>query len=150
MSDLADVDLTGRQLERIALEEGDQLRQARDEQVADFQNHRFLPPTDVAPKLAVVSIDAGRYQTRAEGQGLGIHDPAWCEDKVADLVTMSTQSHAQDPHPELPRCFTKKPAVVELVQGITAQGTLADVIDPSADEPGPLAVCEPAQAEPER
>jgi hypothetical protein len=115
LSDLAEVDLSGRQLGRIALEMGDQLREARDQQVADFQNHRLLPETELAPKLAVVSIDGGRYQTRSEGQGLGIHDPAWREDKVADLVTMSTQSHAEDPHPELPRCFTKKKEVVELV-----------------------------------
>lgn len=150
LSDLAEVDLSGRQLGRIALEVGDQLREARDQQVADFQNHCLLPETELAPKLAVVSIDGGRYQTRSEGQGLGIHDPAWREDKVADLVTMSTQSHAEDPHPELPRCFTKKKEVVELVQGITSQGALADVIDPSADEPAPLAVFEPAADEPER
>jgi len=150
LSDLAEVGLSGRQLGRIALEVGDQLREARDQQVADFQNRRLQSETEVAPKLAVVSIDGGRYQTRSEDQGLGIHDPAWREDKVADLVTMSTESHAKDPHPELPRCFTKKKEVVELVQGITSQGALADVIDPSADEPVPLAVFEPAEDEPER
>lgn len=143
-SDWAEVDLSGRQLGRIALEVGDELLAARDQRVDDFQSHRLLPETDVAPKLAVVSLDGGRYQTRAEDRGRGIHDPAWREDKVADLVTMSTQSHVDDPHPELPRCFTKKKEVVELVQGITSQGALADVIDPSAEEPIPLGVFEPA------
>ena len=66
------------------------------------------------------------------------------EDKVADLVTMSTQKHAEDPHPQLPRCFTHKKAVVELVQGITSQGALADVIDPTAEEPASLGIFEPA------
>jgi hypothetical protein len=144
LADLAEVDLSGRQLGRIALEVGDQLRQARDQQVADFQDHRWVPETDVAPKLAVVSLDGGRYQTRAAGQGRGIHDPAWREDKVADLVTMSTRSHAEDPHPALPRCFTHQKAVVELVQGIASQGALADLIDPTAEGPGPLGVFEPA------
>src|SRR5262249_41627392 len=146
VSDLAEVNLSGRQLGRIALEVGDGLREARDQQTEDFQGHRFRPETDVAPKLAVVSLDGGRYQTRAEGQGRGIHDPAWREDKVADLVTMSTRSHAEDPHPELPRCFPQKKEVVELVQGITSQGALADVIDPSVEEPVPLEVFEPAAA----
>jgi hypothetical protein len=143
--DLAEVNFSGRQVGRIALEVGEQLRESRDQQVDDFQSHHLVAETDVAPKLAVVSLDGGRYQTRSQGQGRGIHDPAWREDKVADLVTMSTQSHADDPHPELPRCFTQKKAVVELVQGITSQGALADVIDPTAEEPVPLTIFEPAQ-----
>ena len=71
LSDLAEVDFSGRQLGRIAHEVGEQLREVRDQQVDDFQNHRLVPETDVAPKLAVVSIDGGRYQTRSEGQGPG-------------------------------------------------------------------------------
>ena len=145
MSDLAEAALSGRQLGRIAHEVGEQLEESRDQRVADFQAHRLVPETDVAPKLAVVSIDGGRYQTRAEGQGPGAHEVAWREDKVADLVTMSTRSHAEDPHPELPRCFTQKKGVVELVRGITSQGALADVIDPTAEESVPLTVFEPAQ-----
>jgi hypothetical protein len=144
LSDLAEVALSGRQLGRIAHEVGDQLREARDQRVAEFQDHRLVPETDVAPKLAVVSIDGGRYQTRTEGRGPGAHESAWREDKVADLVTMSTRSHADDPHPELPRCFTRKKEVVELVQGISSQGALADVIDPTAEESVPLTVFEPA------
>ena len=150
LSDLAEVDISGRQVGRIAHELGEQLRAARDQQVDDFQGRRLLPQTTVAPKLAVVSIDGGRFQARSEGRGPGVYDPAWREDKVADLVTMSTQSHDQDPHPDLPRCFTKKKDVVELVQGITAQGALADVIDPTAEEPAPLTVFEPAAGQPDR
>jgi hypothetical protein len=150
LSDLAEVDISGRQVGRIAHELGEQLRQERDQQVDDFQGHRLVAQTTVAPKLAVVSIDGGRFQVRSEGRGLGVHDPAWREDKVADLVTMSTQSHDQDPHPDLPRCFTKEKDVVELVQGITSQGALADVIDPTAEQPVPLTVFEPAEDQPDR
>jgi hypothetical protein len=149
LSDLAAVDLSGRQVGRIAHELGEQLRDARDQQVNDFQDHRLVPETDVAPQLAVISLDGGRYQIRSEGQGPGVHDPAWREDKVADLVTMSTRSHDQDPHPELPRCFTRKNEVVELVQGITAQGALADVIDPTAEPTVPLTVFQPAEDRPD-
>ena len=145
MSDLAEVALSGRQLGRIAHEVGEQLEESRDQRVADFQAHRLVTETDVAPKLVVVSIDGGRYQTRSQGQGPGAHQVAWREDKVADLVTMRTRSHAEDPHPELPRCFTQKKGVVELVRGITSQGALADVIDPTAEESVPLTVFEPAQ-----
>ena len=149
VADLAEVAISDRQVGRIAHDVGDQLRQARDQQVDDFQGRRLVPRTTVAPKLAVVSVDGGRFQTRTEGQGPGVHAPAWREDKVADLMTMSTRSHAQNPHPELPRCFTQKEAVVELVQGITSQGALADVIDPTAEEAVPLTVFAPAEDLPE-
>jgi hypothetical protein len=148
LADLAEVDFSGRQVGRIAHELGEQLRQARDQQVADFQDHGLVPETDVAPKLAVISIDGGRYQTRSQGEGPGVHDPAWREDKVADLVTMSTHSHTEDPHPELPRCFTQKKDVVELVQGITAQGALADVMESTAAETVPLSVFPPPEDHP--
>jgi hypothetical protein len=148
VADLAEVDISDRQVGRIAHEVGEQLRQARDQQVDDFQSHRLVPQTIVAPKLAVVSIDGGRLQTRSEGQGPGVHDSAWREDKVASLATMSTQSHDHDPHPELPQCFTKKKEVVELVQGITSQGALADVIDGTVEEAVPLAVFQPVEDEP--
>ena len=149
VADLAEVAISDRQVGRIAHDVGEQLRQARDQQVDDFQGRRLVPRTTVAPKLAVVSVDGGRFQTRTEGQGPGVHDPAWREDKVADLVTMSTRSHDQDPHPELPRCFTQNEAVVELVPGITSQGALADVIDPTAEEAVPLTVVAPAEHLPE-
>jgi hypothetical protein len=149
LSDLAEVAISGRQVGRIAHEVGEQLQQARDQQVDEFQSHRLVPQTIVAPKLAVVSIDGGRFQTRSEDQGPGVHNPAWREDKVANLATMSTPSHDHDPHPELPRCFTKKKEVVELVQGITSQGAMADVIDATVEEPAPLAIFEPAEDQPE-
>jgi hypothetical protein len=150
LSDLAEVDISGRQMGRIAHELGEQLREVRDQQVNDFEAHRLVPQTTVSPKLAVVSVDGGRLQVRSEDRGLGVHDPTWREDKVADLVTMSTQSHERDPHPDLPHCFTKKKDVVELVQGITSQGALADVIDPTADQTMPLTVFEPAEGDLDR
>jgi hypothetical protein len=147
--DLAEVRISGRQVGRIALEVGEQLRQVGDHRVEQFRSKQAKPESSVVHRLAVVEIDGGRLQTRSEepGKGPGIHDPAWREDKIADLLTMSTQSHDQDPHPELPRCFTKKREVVELIQGISGQGALADVIEATAGEPPELTVFEPAEVE---
>ena len=142
LADLAEVTISGRQTGRIAHEVGEELRRARDQQVEAFQADRLRPEVAVAPKLAVVEIDGGRVQTRAEDQGCGVHDPAWREDKIAHLMTMTRPSHDHDPHLELPRCFTEKKSVVELVQGLTSQGALADVVDATAVEPIPLAVFE--------
>jgi hypothetical protein len=150
LADEAEITISGRQVGRIAHGLGAELEDVRDRRVEDFQNKQATPEVSVVPRLAAVFVDGGRLQTRSEepGQGPGIHDPAWREDKVANLLTMSTQSHDQDPHPELPRCFTKKREVVELVQGIAGQGALADVVEAAADEPPVLTVFEPAEEKP--
>jgi hypothetical protein len=148
--DEAEIRISGRQVGRIAHEIGEQLRQTRDQRVDAFRSQQARPEVTVAPRLAVVSVDGGRLCTRSEapGQGPGVHQPAWREDKIADLVTMSTQSHDADPHPELPQCFTKKKTVVELVQGVAGQGALADVIQEGDEGPAVLAMIEPADDPP--
>jgi len=149
LADEAELTISERQLGRIAHEVGEQLKQTREQLVDDFQNHRATPEAPVVPRLACVSVDGGRLQTRSEGSGRGpgVHAAAWREDKVASLLTMTTTSHDEDPHPDLPRCFTKKLEVVELVQGISGQGAQADVIDASC--PPALAVFEPSEDKPE-
>jgi len=149
LTDEAEVQISGRQAGRIAHEVGEQLRHDRERRVAEFQNNQAKPEAPVAPGLAVVAVDGGRLQTRSEvpGQGPGVHDPAWREDKVANLLTMNTQSHDRDPHPELPRGFTRKKSVVEVVQGITGQGALADVIEPGGEGSPALALFDPAEEE---
>jgi hypothetical protein len=151
LADEAEVRVGARHLGRIAHEVGGQLRDERDRRVEQFQSKTMTAEVPVAPRLAVVAVDGGRLQTRSEesGRGPGAHDPAWREDKVANLVTMSTECHDDDPHPELPRCFTKKRQVVELVQGIAGQGALADVIEATAEEPPPLAVFDPTEESPD-
>ena len=150
LADEAEIHVSERQVGRIAHEVGEQLRRDRDQRVEDFQDRKGVHEVPVAPRLAAVSVDGGRLQTRCEqpGQGAGVHNPAWREDKVADLVTMSTQIHDHDPHPDLPRCFTKKHEVVELVQGVTGQGALADVVDPADDEAKSLTIFTPAEEAP--
>lgn len=149
LNDEAEIAISDRQVGRIAHEVGDQLRDQRDRRVEASREGSAAPEVSVAPRLAAVFVDGGRLQTRTEepGRGAGAHDPAWREDKVANLLTMHTEVHEQDPHPELPRCFTKKREVVELVQGVSGQGALADVIDPGEEVPPDLTVFEPAADE---
>lgn len=151
LADEAEIRVGARHLVRIAHEVGGQLRDERDRRVEEFRSTAVTPEVPVAPRLAVVAVDGGRLQTRSEGpgRGPGAHDPAWREDKVANLVTMSTQCHDKDPHPELPRCFTKKRQVVELVQGVAGQGALADVLEATAEGPPPLAALEPTEETPD-
>jgi hypothetical protein len=150
LADEAEVDISSRQAGRIAHEIGAQLLRDRDRRVEQFRNKQATPESSLVPRLAAVFVDGGRVRTRSEepGQGPGVHNPAWREDKVADFVTMSTESHDLDPHPELPRCFAQKHAVVELVQGIAGHGALADVIEAGGDDPPALTVFESGEDEP--
>lgn len=151
LADGAEIKISGRQVGRIAHEIGEQLREVRDRQVDEFQNKQATPESSVAPRLAVVCVDGGRLNTRSEelGKGPGVHGHAWREDKVANLVTMSTKCHDNDPHPELPKCFTKKKQVVELVQGVARQGALADVVENGPEGHPVLTVHEPPGPEDE-
>jgi hypothetical protein len=152
LADEAEIDVSSRQAGRIAHEIGAQLQHDRDQRVERFRNQQATPESPLIPRLAAVYVDGGRLRTRscAPGQGPGVHDPAWREDKVADFVTMSTETHDHDPHPELPRCFTQKREVVELVQGITGQGAVSDVIETSDEDSPALSVFEPIEDEPKR
>jgi hypothetical protein len=148
--DQAEIKISDRQLGRIAHEVGEQLQNDRDRRVAAFQTKQATPEAPVVPRLAVVTVDGGRLNTRSEepGRGPGVHDPAWREDKIANLLTMSTKDHDGDPHPELPRCFTQRQPVVELVQGITGQAALADVVETGGVESPALTVFEPIEGDP--
>ena len=147
LADEAEVYVGARHLGRIAHEVGDQLRGERDRRVEGLRDPAVKPEVSVAPRLAVIAVDGGRLQTRGDGSGRGpgAHDAAWREDKVANLVTMSTKCHQEDPHPELPRCFTKRREVVKLVQGVAGEGALADVIEATEEGSPALVIFEPTE-----
>jgi len=73
---------------------------------------------ELAGPVATVSIDGGRAQTRAEGQGVGVHDNHWRETKVGCLQVFNTEVSEQDPHPLLPKAFRDKEIVKNLVAGL--------------------------------
>lgn len=96
---------------------GQELREHQEEQAAAHAAQTLQPQYAQAPNLAVVSTDGGRIMTRVEGKR-GVHDQAWKETKNACLLTMSSTPTEQDPHPELPGCFTDRVYVEQLVREI--------------------------------
>lgn len=74
------------------------------------------------PRVVSVSVDGGRIMTRTEGPR-GVHEPAWKETKNACLLTMSSETLAEDPHPQLPTCFQQQAYVEKLVREIHATAT---------------------------
>lgn len=145
VADLAEVTISGRQLDRIARELGERLRAERDEQVERFQAGTLEPRVETRPALAVVEVDGGRLQVRGEGEGPGAHEAAWREDKIAILATMSPVASEGDPQPELPACFRDRGHVEKVIGAIGGTGPMGP---PAGAVPGPAVLPIPAAAGP--
>jgi hypothetical protein len=139
VAELAEVTISGRQLDRIARELGEQLQAERDEQVDRLPSGTLEPRVATRPALAVVEVDGGRLQVRGEGQGPGAHDAAWREDKIAILATMATVASESDPEPELPACFRDRAYVEKVIGAIGGTGPMGPP-SPGAQESGVLPI----------
>lgn len=115
---VGEISISGRHVNRLAEEIGKEMQDERDRATEDYVHHRRIEPTAPAPQLVAIALDGGRVMTRASGQGPGVHDEQWKEDKVACLLTLEAKTFAEDPHPEPPRCFLDAPEVDKLVREI--------------------------------
>jgi hypothetical protein len=124
---LAEVSICERHVGRLTEAIGAELQALRDQRVAALPLHTLRDQQPgPAPPVVAVEVDGGRLHTRAEGCGPGVHEPHWKEDKVACLLTLASQEHATDPHPDVPACFLNRQRVARLVQEISNQRVPAD------------------------
>lgn len=80
-----------------------------------------MPPqqkNDRNIEVAAVSVDGGRAQKREQHCGVGVHNPAWVETKVAALQVFESKVTHNDPHPKLPKAFKDQKTVQYLVDGL--------------------------------
>ncbi len=112
--------ISGRHINRLTEEIGTEMAAQRDQATQDYVHHRRQPSTEPAPQLVSISLDGGRLNTRATGQGVGVHQQQWKEDKVACLLTLKGETFAEDPHPQPPKCFLDAPTVDKLVRDMQA------------------------------
>jgi hypothetical protein len=117
---VGDLSISGRHINRLTEEIGAEMQQQRDRDTEDYVHHRRQPPQQPPPQVAAIALDGGRIQTRAPGQGVGVHQQQWKEDKVACLLSLECPTFTVDPHPEPPRCFLDAPRVDEMVRDIQA------------------------------
>jgi hypothetical protein len=121
---LTDLKVASRTVNHKTIEIGLELKQARDT-AADA--HKARPITAKAKvaeprvQLAVAEVDGGRIQTRTIGLGSGVHDPHWRESKNAGLYRMVGETFEEDPHPDLPSCFTSKKQMSGLLAGLSQE-----------------------------
>jgi hypothetical protein len=117
----ADVQISGRHVQRLTQEVGTDLARLRDAHAAQRRRRQLVPRVAEPPEVAVVEVDGGRLGTREPGVGPGVQQPQAKEDKIAFLLSLRSAVHAQDPQPEPPAAFRDHPRVARLVRQIKAQ-----------------------------
>jgi len=119
---LAELTITGRHVGRLTTLLGEELVQARDQEVAAYRRRELTPQVGNVPQAVAVETDGGRVHTRVPDHGPGVHEPHWREDKIGFLATLEGQEHASDPHAEVPCCYLDQKHVCQLVQEIHGMG----------------------------
>lgn len=114
MAKIAEVEISGRHIGRLARQHGQRLLDAQRQRVAAHREKKLAVEVENAPELAVVELDGGRIRTRAEGCGPGTHEPAWKETKNALFLRMSSAVQEHDPCPELPHTLQNRRRIREL------------------------------------
>jgi hypothetical protein len=137
---LAELSISPSHLRRLAERVGSEWRDARDAEVQQYREQRL--PRDYAgpPALAAVMLDGGRYQSRAEGAGRGVTDPAWKEIKVACCQTYAAREHRSDPQPDPPAKFVDRQEVARLAAEIKGHA------GPAGGRPAPAVPRRPRRA----
>jgi len=118
---LTDLNVAARTINNKTIAVGLELKQARDERTDLHAARPITAPPKVAEpavSLAVAQVDGGRMQTRTVGRGCGVHDPHWRESKNAGLYRMIGETFSEDPHPQLPSCFTSRKQMKGLLAGL--------------------------------
>lgn len=116
---LAGIRLSSKQIRHLVGQIGRARLAERDEAVQQLQamalpKRRAGSQASDPPKLAVISMDGGRYQRRDNFRGEltrqagGKH---WRETKVGCLLSMDSEVHAGDPAPEFPEWLATSAAV---------------------------------------
>lgn len=119
--DLAGIAISSRQVERIAVEIGNEWIEQRQHKVVQRRRRQLPAQVRTPPVVAVVEVDGGRQRTRQAGCGPGVHEPENKENKIACLLNMATEVQQVDPQPEPPEAFLLPRRVQRLVQRLKGQ-----------------------------
>lgn len=93
------------------------------------------------PRLAVISMDGGRYQRRDNFRGEALREAGskhWRETKVGCLLSMDSQVEASDPTPRFPAWLATSAAVAELAKIAEKVALSPSTEEPAASSPEEL------------
>jgi hypothetical protein len=153
LKELAGVEVSAKQVERLTRQVGGERVAERNAAVATFRelplaDKHQTPAAVVSPKVAVVMVDGGRLQILERGGGshaaVDEEEPVlasgrekgkhWREDKAALLLTVDSEVSAADPCPEIPETFVDPTRILKLAREIHAVSAGQDgVVEPEAE-----------------
>jgi hypothetical protein len=140
VAELMDLKVCTKRIERLTKRVG---KERADERDVETQKYMALPlverkgkPAGVtAPETAVVSVDGGRIQIldrnekateKASHEGADAEEPLapddkhrgkhWREDKIAEFMTMESESSDTDPCPQIPALFVNPARIAKLAR----------------------------------
>lgn len=122
LRELAEVEISATHLQRLSERIGQEWLEARDEDVAAYQQNKLPCAYAEAPKVAAVMLDGGRVQTREADSGRGVQDPGWQEVKVACCLSLSSTACGSDPQPEPPAKFLEPTTAARLAMEMKSRG----------------------------
>ena len=114
LAKLAEFEISAKHVERLTERLGRERAGLRDAAALAMEKRLLRSKYKQAPAMAVISIDAGKAQFRAEDKGPGVHNARWGDTKVACLQTYSDIEHTSDPQPEPPEAFLNPKRVEQL------------------------------------
>lgn len=136
---LAGLEISDQHVLRITERLGGERGQAHQRQVEQFKSGQLAPAYPNPPAVAVIHVDAGKTQRRADDAGPGVHRPRWADTKVACFETYPAKNDDTDPRPQPPPVFLDPPAVMRLCQEIE-QVRCDSSTRPTAAKPHPPVV----------
>lgn len=143
---LAEVAVTAKRVERWTKRVGEE-RVAESEAKAEAYQTLPLParresPTSQTPSVACVQMDGGRIQIRKRGPSAEQKDNDakghWRESLVGCLLNMTSDTHAEDPCPTIPKTFVDPARIHDLnreIKGVAVpRETAAEPAEESPDD----------------
>jgi hypothetical protein len=134
---LAEMCVSSQRIRRATERIGHERVARRDEEVERFMKlplpEQQRSPTDQTPPVACVEMDGGRIQIRDrkakptpddEPTGTSRKGRFWRESKVGCLLSMESQTHAEDPFPTIPEVFVDPRRINEMsreIKGFSAE-----------------------------
>ena len=135
LSALAETEVSRERVERWTKRVGKERVAQMDELAARYQTlplpKRQVSPTCQTPQVACVQMDGGRIQIRQRDASCGENDAKakghWRESLVGCLLRMTSEEHAEDPCPLIPKTFVDPKRMAAL--GREIKGFSADSED---------------------
>lgn len=118
--------ISGRYVNQLTAKIGKELEEIRDQQTEDYIHHRRPSLHGAAPLKVMAAVDGGRINTRQPGEGPGVHDPGWRENKTGCLQILEGPTFSEDPHPQPPKCFLDPEHVQQMVKDFQQQKGLRE------------------------